>query len=58
MAESFLQVAGNFLPLQEVTNKVILNKMQMQEVCYKDICKLCRLRVVLIKFIFNMNNIV
>jgi len=34
----FPQSVGDFLQLQEVTNKVVLNIMRVKEVCFKVVC--------------------
>lgn len=36
------------MQLQEVTNKVVLKKMRVQEICFKGVCEVLRMRLVLI----------
>ena len=39
-----LEIMGDFMQLLEITSKVILNKLQSQEVCFKGVCNVVQVR--------------
>lgn len=45
----------DILQLHEVTKKVVLNKMRLQEVCFKGVCEFLRMRMALMWNVYTRN---
>lgn len=45
----------DILQLHEVTKKVVLNKMRLQEVCFKFVCEVLRMRMALMWNVYTRN---